>query len=675
MMQSEEAERLYRERLHRNPDDAEALQMLGMLAHRAGRSAEALELLSRAANTNPQAAGIHGNMGILLADMGKWDTAVASLSRAVELQPRSPELQYNYGKALMGSGRPAEAVAAYRAAVTLRPDFAEAYNNLGSARAALSHLDEAIVAFRRAIELKPAFAEAHNNLGAALQRLGRFDEAAQAYRRALELRPRYDGAIAGLSSALVAAGDLDGAIAYCQQVLAKQSESRTLSRNLGWAYKEAARIGEAIACYRKALAGHPDPSIHSDLLFTLHFDPGYDRRRLLSEHAQWAELYGQSLMNTAPAHSNQRVAGSPLRVGYVAHHLGDGPLGRFLLPLLANHDPEQVTCFCYCNWSAKDSVGTALRSHFQVWRETAALNDEQLAQLIRQDQIDILVDLNLHTNGNRLLTFARKPAPIQVTYLAYCSTTGLKTIDYRLTDPYLDPAGSDDQLYAEQSVRLKQYWCYPVPTEAPAVAPLPALRNGYLTFGSLNDFAKTSRDLIETWAAILRQVPRSRLILHAKPGRHREALLSQMAQEQVSPQRVEFAGRLPLAQYFDLYNRIDIALDPFVWSGGITSCDALWMGVPVVSFAGDRAVARGGLSILSQIGLPELAAGTVEQYVNTAVRMAEDLSALSALRTSMRARMHTSPLMDGRGFARQVETAYRQIWLDWCAGAGEPRTK
>ena len=321
-----------------------------------------------------------------------------------------------------------------------------------------------------------------------------------------------------------------------------------------------------------------------------------------------------------------------------------------------------------------DLVTEQLKRGADVWRSTVGLDDEELARLVRRDQIDVLVDLTMHLQGSRLLAFARKPAPVQVTYLAYCSTTGLDAMDYRLTDPYLDPPGGEERWYSERSVRLpRTYWCYPPPAQAGPLGPVPALASGRITFGCLNNYCKITRPTWNTWCGLLKAVPDSELIVHSHEGTHRERARQHLAQEGVDPRRLQFVGLLPLPQYFQQYAKIDIALDPFPYPGGTTSCDALWMGVPVVSLAARTAVSRAGLSILSNLGLAELVARRPEEYVRIAADLAADLSRLSELRASLRARMRESPLMNAQAFARDVETAFRSMWRDWCAARAPAR--
>jgi predicted O-linked N-acetylglucosamine transferase (SPINDLY family) len=304
------------------------------------------------------------------------------------------------------------------------------------------------------------------------------------------------------------------------------------------------------------------------------------------------------------------------------------------------------------------------------------VTDERMAQLVREDQIDVLVDLTMHMARNRMLLFARKPAPVQVTYLAYCSTTGLETMDYRLTDPHLDPPGMNDAYYSEQSIRLPEtYWCYPLHEQSPQAGPPPAPSGGEVTFGCLNNFCKVSPAALELWIQLLRATPKSQLILHAYEGSHRQRVRDLLEHEGIDPQRLKFVGMVSLSEYFKRYEQIDVGLDPFPCNGGTTTCDALWMGVPVVTLAGRTAVGRGGVSILANVGLPELIAQTPQQYVQIATDLAGDLPRLGELRRTLRARMQASPLMDAPRFARNIEAAYRQMWRNWCQQDGNSSLK
>jgi predicted O-linked N-acetylglucosamine transferase (SPINDLY family) len=342
-----------------------------------------------------------------------------------------------------------------------------------------------------------------------------------------------------------------------------------------------------------------------------------------------------------------------------------------MLPIVAKHDRTRFEVICYSDVRAEDAVTVAIRQRADLFVASAALDHAQLASKIRADNIDILVDLALHSGRNRLLAFARRAAPVQVTYLGYPGTTGLAAMDFRLTDPQLDPVGSD-ATYSERSLRLPQtYWCYVLPPNMPGVGPLPAASAGHITFGCLNKFTKVSDDALRAWAQLLARTPNSRLILHAPVGQTRDRVLAMMATESVAPDRIEFVGRRPAIDYLETYNRIDVALDPFPYNGGTTTCEALLMGAPVVSLAGDIAVRRAGVSILTNVGLTELVARTPAEYVEIATELAADRPRLSKIRGELRGRMLASPLSDLPAFVRDLEAAYLSMWNDVAQAGAE----
>jgi predicted O-linked N-acetylglucosamine transferase (SPINDLY family) len=343
-------------------------------------------------------------------------------------------------------------------------------------------------------------------------------------------------------------------------------------------------------------------------------------------------------------------------------------VARFTLPILKWHDRGKFEAYCYASGATRDAVTDRLRQYADQWRDVAGLSDERLAELIREERIDILVDLTMHVGVNRLLVFARKPAPVQVCYLAACSSTGLSTMDYRLSDPFMDPPDAPTTYCSEETARLPEsYWCYCPDEEREPPGPLPALETGQVTFGCLNNFAKVTPAMLAAWREILRGVPGARLLLHARGGSHCDQVRQSFGDEGIDPNRIEFVGHLPYAEYLHTYQRIDIALDTFPYVGGTTTCDALWMGVPVVSLVGKAPQSRGGLSILSNIGLPELAASSVEEYVGKAVTLAADLPRLADLRSGLRERMQRSPLTDAPRFTRNLEALFRSMWQRWCA--------
>ncbi len=566
------------------------------------------------------------------------------------------------------AGRFAEAEALYRRILSLDPDNAEALHLWGALASQVNRHDIAVDLIRRAIAIQPNFPVAHNNLGNALQAQGRHKEAIESYRQALQLQPDYAETHSNLGNALQSTGQMDEAIASFQRAIQLRPELAETHNALGVAAKNRGEIDESIRYFRQALSIKPQLILtHSNLLFTLNFHPTYDSRAMLQEHQLWNQRHAEPLKTKIQPHRNDRSPKRRLKVGYVSPDFKEHSVAFFLEGLFAHHDPKAIEVFCYANVRSPDSVTARLQKLAHQWRDTIKLNDQQTVAKIREDQIDILVDLAGHTGNNRLLTFAEKPAPIQVTYLGYPNTTGLSTIDYRLTDAYADPPGQIDAFYTEQLIRLPQtFLCFHPDDDAPAVAAPPSLSTGHITFGCFNALPKINAEMAAVWSQILEQLPESRLLLKShglSDEGARRRLLKLFPLDRVDL-RTWIDSR---HDHLQLYNQVDIALDTYPYHGTTTTCQALWMGVPVITLAGNAHRSRVGVSILSNVGLPELIAQSPDQFVQIALKLAADLAKLSVLRSTLRQRMQHSPLTDAPAFAANIESAYRQMWRTWCA--------
>ena len=469
-----------------------------------------------------------------------------------------------------------------------------------------------------------------------------------------------------LATALAGNGLLEEAILAYRQALQLDPQNAAASNNLGNIYADQGSFDQALDTIREALRLNPDqPTFHSSLLFLMQFHPDNGPAVLRDELAAWSRRHAHPLRRFIRPHANDRSPDRPLRIGYVSPDFRDHVVGRNIWPLFQHHDPRQFQVFCFSEVTTPDAMTARFRSLAYDFQTTAGRSDEEVAELIRGSAIDVLVDLALHTANNRLPVLARKPAPVQVTFAGYPGSTGLDTIDYRLTDPYLDPPGQDD--YSETSVRaLDSFWCYDPQSEIVPVNELPALSIGHVTFGCLNTFRKVNVPLLKLWAQVLQAVPSSRLLMFAPVG-SRQRLVEWMAMQGVATNRITFSNYLPRRDYLTLYHAIDIGLDTHPYNGHTTSLDSLFMGVPVISRVGDRVVGRAGYSQLMNLGLPELIAHSDDQFVQIATTLAADLPRLATLRQGLRARMQTSPLMDAAAFARNIEAAYRQMWREWCA--------
>jgi protein O-GlcNAc transferase len=597
----QEAERACRDILAQTPSNADALQLLGLIAGQTGHLEHALTLFDLALAQRPDFAAVYGNRGIALMSLGREDEAGASLRRAVELRPDHLYSWYALGNALVGKGEREGAEAAFREALKLNPAFVEARSNLALALQHWGRTDEAIEEFERAIRDGPNHVALNYQLGVALHAVGRVEEAAGLYRRALELEP-----------------------------------------------------GHSLAA--------------SNLLLAVNYLPSFSREDLLNIHRSFDIGQAQALAPTSPSYANDRDPERKLRIGYASGDLRSHPVGFYLVGPLAARDPAAVEVFCYSNDPRQDELTEGFKRLSDNWRPVFGRSDEEVAALIRNDQIDILVDLSGHTEGGRPLLFARKPAPVQASWLGYPGTTGLSAMDYSVMDPSTAPEGAE-AWFTEALARLPHgRFCYSPPAYAPDVA-APGERP--LTFGSFSNLAKIGPEVVRVWARVLDAVPGSRLVLKwsalAQP-KVRQRLADEFAAVGVGADRLELRGGSSHADWLAQYADIDIALDPFPFGGGLTSSEALWMGVPVVTLPLSRAASRQTLAFLHALGLDDLAAASEDDYVRIAAELAADPARRAELRQSLRERMATSPMNDPDTFAGALQAAYRQMWRRWCAG-------
>jgi predicted O-linked N-acetylglucosamine transferase (SPINDLY family) len=566
------------------------------------------------------------------------------------------------------SGRLAEAEQGYRQILQRQPDHADSLHLLGVVALQSGHLEPALALIQQAVALRPDGAIYRNNLGQVLVRLGRDDEAIRAYEAAIGLDAEYAEAFNNLGYTLEGRDRLAEAEAHYRKAIRLNPDYAEPYLNLGNVQKDRGELDAAIESYRRAIALRPDLSgLHSNLLLTLHYHAGLTPEDIAREHREWAKRHVAPLAAERRPHANDPEPNRRLRIGYVSPDFREHPVARFILPLLQHHDRRQFEIFAYSDVTRPDRVTATIQAHADQWRDVNNLGDEQLANAIRDDRVDILVDLAAHSGRNRLLVFARKPAPVQVTYLAYCSTTGVDAIDFRLTDRFLDPPGEDSSHYTERSVRLPHcYWCYSAPT-LPGDRPTSTDRlPGPPTFGCLNNFAKVTDATLELWMELLRHVPEAQLLLYARSEAHRDRVRNALRQAGLPEARATFVDRQPLGEYLETYRRIDVALDPVPFGGGTTTCDALWMGTPVVSLAGRTAVSRAGSSLLNNVGLERLVAHSKEQYVDLAANLIRDGERLSSLRREMRDRLESSPVMHAEPFTRDLEDAFKEMWRTWC---------
>jgi predicted O-linked N-acetylglucosamine transferase (SPINDLY family) len=662
-----EAERLYREALSQDPGNANASFLLGGIALQAGRVDDAARLFRAAIQVDPQNAVFHANLGECYRRLKRPSDAMDEFLHALTLRPDLAEPLFNLGLLMRDHGELDLAISCFECAAELKPGVhaiqqrlaeasearkarrpgargqgpvrngmsAQLLAGVAASLGASGRHDAAVALCRTALELDPACVNAHHNLGAEMLDRSRMDEAIAAFEEALRVDPRH-------------------VAARC---------------NLGNAFFKSGRTKEAIASFQHALELGENPGVHSNILFAMPFDPDCEQEAILEEARRWNRQYGEPFTAAVTRHDNDPTPNRRLRIGYVSPDFRVHCQSLFTVPLLSRHDRERFEIVCYSDVAQPDKLTERLRGSADVWRSILGKSDSDVAAQLREDRIDVLVDLTMHMEKNRLRVFARKPAPVQISWLAYPGTTGLSAIDYRITDPYLDPIDSDVSVYSECTIWLPDaFWCYdPLTSGEPPVGPLPARSNGCITFACLNNFAKVNEPVLELWAAVLREVTGSRIVILAPEGEPRRRVRARLAAHGINAERIEFVDRRPRSEYLASYGAIDICLDTFPSNGHTTSLDALWMGVPVVTLAGKTVVGKAGVCQAMNLGLgDELIASSPGDYVRIATRLCANLDHLGDLRAGLRARMEASPLMDAGRFARNIETAYRQVWSRWC---------
>lgn len=655
-------------------DHIDALHLQGVVAHQAGRHAQAVECFGRAIQccvTN--AAACYNSQGEAYRALGRLADAADSFRRALELDPRLARSHNNLGLVLRASGKVNEAIACYQQALQLQPDLSAAHHNLADALLECSQVDAAIRSFERALQLAPDVPSTHSNLGNALQAAGRMPQAIACYQRALQLDPANAEAHYNLARAWHHQGNLELAFTCCRRAVALKPAFAEAHHKLGTLWYARGDLDKAVDCTRRALELKPDYA-HAigSLAFLLQYRDGTTLEDLARIQAQFEDRCARPLRATWRPHANSRDPDRTLRLGFLSGDFARHRVGYFYLRALEHLRSEDCRIVCYSGRQKGDDFTDRFFAAAHVWRDVAGFSDEMLVEQIRADGIDILVELAGHAAGNRLLALARKPAPIQ---FAWAGATGISAIDYLLADKHLAPPAAD-RFYRERVLRLPDvYACYEPPDGAPSVGPLPALTRGAVTLGSLNNPTKINVQVARCWAEILSGLPGSRLVLRyvdTSPDAGDQAIRrwrELLAERGVSADRIEFREAVPYARRLDVYNEIDLALDPFPFSGCTTTCEALWMGVPVITLPGETYASRQSLSILSAVGADEFVARDRADYVARAQSLARDIDALAGLRSVLRQGLATSPLCDGKRFAANLIQVLRTAWTDWCKQA------
>ena len=704
----QQAEAIYRQILRVAPNHPDALHLLGLIAHQTGNNEIAVELISKAISVNPSSqmffnlgialrsqgkldtaidsyrkalslkpdyAEAHSNLGVALQEQGKLEEALESCQRALLLKPGFANAHFNLANVLKDQGKLEAATDSYRKALSFKPDFADACHNLGIALQDQGKLDEAIEIYRKTISIIPDSTNAYHGLGNALKDQGRFDEAVDSYRKALALKPEYAEALINIGNILKDQGKLDEAIEIYHKALLIKPECVEANINLGNVFFDQGRLSVGLAYYSKALEIKPDNAeAYSNKLFLYGYHASIESHEYLSIARGWELACIPEQDRQAARHRVFRhppLAGRRLRVGYVSGDYRHHPVSFNIEPIFAHHDRTRIELFAYSTNGMRDAVTERLQALVEHWIPVMGISYAAIRDRIEADGIDVLIDLSGHTEHNRMDVFARRAAPVQAYYLGYFASTGLTEMDYLIGDEILTPPETDSH-FSEQVWRLPRIWqVYNGKADAPVPDWHPA-QDGTLWVGSFNNLAKLTPATLALWAKVLHALPEGRLLLKTKglaDVANRQRTLDAMAGHGISPDRIELqdgSSTPGWREHMAYYDRLDIALDPVGgMGGGITTCDALWMGTPVITLAGDRYASRVTATILNSIGHPEWIARSEAEYIDKVVALARDVDQRQAFRPGQREQMASSPLCDARGLTMLLENAYFEMFERW----------
>jgi predicted O-linked N-acetylglucosamine transferase (SPINDLY family) len=664
-----EAARCFRRVLRHDKKNPDALHLLALLYEKWGNLDRAVQLVRSAIDFQAAPkAPYHTNLGNFLHKLNRFDQAIDQYRLAIAIDPSFDLPRLNLATTLRALGNEDESRQTLESALEICPDSPDVCFEAGSLRVSQRRFDEAEQLLERAVKLKPARIEAWIRLALVLDLRGKPVAAAAALYQALKLEPQNDVARTNLSTVLAGLANAHESEKLLLEVL-KTSPRAEVFAVLGTVYKDLGYVDLALDCYAKALDMAVTLGEYQNFLYTLLYDPSLDDAEVAGQHRDWARQFAEPLRPVNLPECSCADPDRPLRIGYVSGHFRDHAVSLFSRPMILAHDRDAFHITCYSSGTAVDSMTDEFRHFAHQWRDISVTDDETAAQMVREDQIDILVDLAGHIGGNRLLLFARKRAPIQMTYLGYQHTTGMEVMDYRITDAVADPPGETDHLYVEKLLRLEPgFFVYAPSDYAPEVAPPPVEKNGWITFGCLNNPTKHGAAAVEVFAQLLHRVADSRLLLLGPTSHDADPRVARLFESHgICADRVRFVGKRSRRGYLANYSQIDVALDPLPFSGHTTTCDALWQGVPVVTLAGRTYASRMSSSTLMQARFPQWIASSPDQYIKIAAGLAEDRPGLAALRESMRERLRSAPILDANGFTKSLETAFKKVWRERCA--------
>ncbi len=665
-----DAEQNLRQALSIQPDNFNAYHNLGILMQHQGRLDEAEQAYRQAIELQPGFAAALEDLATILIQKQRNEEAETCLLRAIQASPVNPNAIVKLGKIFFLRQEYVKAGQCYEKALTHNPDHVEAHIDLAAVKEKTGELNIALEHYRKALALAPDNMRAHNNLAIILCLMGAHEDAVNSANTALSLNPDSPEVYNNLANALSKLGRLEAAAEALKQALHYRPDDAETHSNLARVLLLQGKVKDAFASHRRTLELQPDLSrAHSLLLYTMNYSLEFSRDEIFKAHIDWSEKHEQSIKQPR-THSNTAEPERRLRIGYVSPDFRGHSVAFFFEPILKNHDHKAFEVFCYSDTLNSDQTTERMKSLSSHWRHCCGLADTDAAQMIIDDQIDILIDLAGHTDNNRMTLFASQPAPVQVSYLGYPNTTGLESIQYLITDNHCDPAPEADAYYSEKLCRLPHtFFCYQAPENCPPVSTTPALKNAYITFASFNNLAKIGEEVVKLWSDVLKAVPDSKLLVQClslndpATRTHFEQLFSA---HEIDTDRIEFSAAKDLNTYLSGHADVDIILDTFPWNGHTVSCHALWMGVPVITLAGNRHSSRMGVSILSNLDLNNCIAYSETEFIAAATTLSQDIQQLQSLRQELRPRMQASKLCNGGDVTQQLEQQYRRMWRQWC---------
>ncbi len=653
-----------------NPVHVNAMTNMGVSLQRSGNFDKAERAYRRALEIDPDHAEANNALGDILYSRTRYDKALECTEIAVASQPDKIEFILNHAKILRRLNRFKEAEELNRAALKIHPHDASLLIELGGILREQNLIDAAKEHYKHALKMAPNNLRILQSTGAFYQSIRQPEEAVKYLKKYVTMKPNDPGMLNNYAISLRDIGKYEKAEKFYLKSAEKSSTPSFAYNNLAILAMEMNKPVDSITYYRKALEYEPHyAGARSNMLFYMNYSSDFSTQKLYEEHLYWDKLHNHPILDGADVHGNDPSTDRKLRIGYITSDFYGHAVSYFIEPALKNHDKENFKIYCYASVRSPDGITERLQSYGHNWRSILNNTTEEIVELIREDKIDILVDLSGHTAGNKLLVMVRKPAPVQVTWIGYPNTTGLGAIDYRFVDDITDPVGEADKHHSETLFRLpKSFTCFNPQTKLPCGDELDARTSGHITYGSFNNASKISTASIEVWSRILKKVKNSRLYLKSGSLQDKgtvKRLKKKFHQCGITNDQLFFFGSMPSTEHLRFYDQIDICLDPFPYNGTTTSCEALWMGVPIIALLGDRHAARVTASLITQVGLDYLVAIDVDDYVEKAAWLASDLDRLHEIRKNLRENMRTSPLCDQVAHTRGVEEAYRTMWKKW----------